>query len=391
MLPDDLTAEQVLGIPTAETRCVADIQTEPLRWLWTKRMPLGKLTIVSGDPGLGKSLVTLAIAAVVSRGGIWPCNEGNAPIGDVVLISAEDDPADTLRPRLEAAGADLQRIHVLDQVSYSDEDGVTRNRPWSFRDTEALDYLLVSKPTCKLVVIDPLSAYLAGADSHKNSDVRSLLAPLAELAARRAVAVLTVSHLNKGAGPAMYRTSGSLAFVAAARAAYAVAKDKDDPGRRLVLPIKCNLSADSSGLAYQIGVAPNGSPVVEWESQVVSITAEEALDADHEKYGGQGERQEAMEWLREYLADGPRSARQVRTAAQDAGLSWITVRRAKDALGIRPTKAGFNGGWEWALPAKMLAKGEDTHPKNVSTFGLVEHLGEREACTADEYRKAKGK
>jgi putative DNA primase/helicase len=389
MLPSELTAEQVLGVAAVETRCLADIEAEALRWLWPGRIPLGKLTVISGDPGLGKSLVTLAIAATVSRGGSWPCEEGVAPLGSVLLVSAEDDPADTLRPRLEAAGADLQRVHILDRVSFLDEEGNPRTRPWSFRDSEALELKFSELPDCKLLVIDPISAYLAGTDSHKNSDVRSLLAPLTEMAARSGVAVLAVSHLNKSAGPAIYRTSGSLAFVAAARAVYAVAKDKENPARRLVLPIKSNLSRDSSGLAYQITEAPNGAPVITWEPETVAITAEDALEVVNGHPADRSEREEAKDWLREYLSNGPRRQPDVRRDSIDAGLSWATVRRARIELGLELTKTGFNGGWEWALPAKMLSNGEDAHPKHVSTFGESEHLGQDKGCTAEQYRRAK--
>ena len=368
---------EVLGSPRAVTRRITDIPTERLAWLWPSRIPLGKVTVFSGDPGLGKSLVTLAIAAAVSCGSCWPCREGTAPLGDVMLVSAEDDPADTIRPRLEAANADLHRIHVLDAVEFVDADGRPQRRPWNFTDMDALGTRLAALPECRLVIVDPLSAYLAGTDSHKNSDVRALLAPLAEMASRQRVAVLCVSHLNKSAGPAMYRTTGSLAFVAAARAVYGVAKDPNNASRRLVVPIKCNLSADSTGLAYKIIANADGTPVIEWESETVTISAEEAFSVpayDDE----QGERREAVEWLTDYLAGGPKSARQVRVAAQENGLAWRTVRRAQVALNIRPAKTRFDGGWEWTLPAKVPTDPEDVHLKNVDTFDEVGHLRQEE-------------
>lgn len=368
---------EVLVSPRAVTRRITDIPAEKLAWLWPSRIPLGKVTVLSGDPGLGKSLVTLDIAASVSRGSCWPCGEGTAPLGDVVLVSAEDDPADTIRPRLEAADADLHRIHVLDAVEFVDADGRPQRRSWKFTDTDALGTRLAALPECRVVIVDPLSAYLAGTDSHKNSDVRALLAPLAEMASRRRVAVLCVSHLNKSAGPAMYRTTGSLAFVAAARAVYGVAKDPNNASRRLVIPIKCNLSADSTGLAYKLIAKADGTPVIEWEPETVTISAEEAFSVpayDDE----QGERREAVEWLTDYLAGGPKSAKQVRVAAQENGLAWRTVRRAQVALNIRPAKTRFDGGWEWALPAKVATDPEDVHLKNVATFDEVGHLRQEE-------------
>lgn len=360
MLPENISADEVLGTPRAVTRCIAEIPAETLAWLWPGRIPLGKLTILSGDPGLGKSLVTLAITTAVSRGAPWPCGEGIAQVADAVLVSAEDDPADTIRPRLEAAGADLSRIHVLDAVEYTDENGVLHRRPWNFTDIEALDARLVElSEESRLLIVDPLSAYLAGIDSHKNSDVRALLAPLAEMAARRRVAVLCVSHLNKSSGPAMYRTSGSLAFVAAARAVYAVAKDQDDPSRRLVLPVKCNLAKDSTGLAYRIG-SPSGVPVVEWEPEPVTISAEEALtiQADGDE---RGEMQGAAEWLRELLAEGPMTRQAVQDECREAGFSWRTVQRAMHSAGVESHRGGFGEPAAWALrsrangsPSKIL-------------------------------------
>jgi putative DNA primase/helicase len=142
-----------------------------------------------------------------------------------------------------------------------------------------LEEVLAAHPACKLVNIDPISAYLDGTDSHTNAAVRGLLAPLAELAAKFKVAIVAVSHLNKGGGQtsAMYRITASLAFVAAARAVYAVIKDKDDEGRRLMLPVKNNLSADRTGLAYRIGTATNGAPRIKWEREPVTVSADEAM------------------------------------------------------------------------------------------------------------------
>lgn len=370
MLPENLTADEVLGTPRVVTRCISEIPAEPLSWLWPGRIPLGKLTILSGDPGLGKSLMTLAVAAAVSRGSRWPCREGIALVADVVLVSAEDDPADTIRPRLEAAGADLGRVHILDAVEYTDENGDLHRRPWNFTDIEALEMRLVALPACRLVIVDPLSAYLAGTDSHKNADVRALLTPLAEMAARRRVTVLCVSHLNKSQGAAMYRTTGSLAFVAAARAVYVVAKDQNDAGRRLVVPIKCNLAKDSTGLAYTIGEI-DGAPVIQWETEPVTITAEEALAVEDNE--GRSQTDEAVDWLRKELATGPAKAADVQKQARLAGISDKSLRRARERLAIHPLKSEFAGGWTWAL-REDAQDTQDAQSQNVGTFEGEGHL-----------------
>ena len=369
------------------TRRLSEITPQRLEWLWRGHFPLGKLSLLSGDPGLGKSLVTLALAATVSRGAPWPIpGDGNAPLGDVLLISAEDDAADTIRPRLEAVGADLHRVHIVDGVPAVDNSGRPYTRTWTLADLPELDAKLAELPECRLLIIDPVSAYLAGTDSHKNADVRSLLAPLTELAGHHRVAIVAVSHLNKSAGPAMYRTTGSLAFVAAARAVYAVTKDKEDPSRRFVLPIKANLAPDNGGLAYCVAVV-DGQPVVEWERAPVVVDVDEAISRD-QTGGDHTERDNAAGWLRDLLADGPMAANEVKAQAKDAGYAWATVRRAKYALGIKPTKTRFGGGWEWIIPPKVLTKDEDAHQKKVSTLGEGEHLGAAFAAHSDHLEPA---
>jgi len=196
---------------------LADVSPEQVEWLWPGRIAVGKLTVLAGNPGLGKSLATLDIAARVSVGKCWPDNRWEQqPIGGVVLLSAEDDLGDTIRPRLDAHGADVTRIVALKSIKGADGAG-DYNRLFDLsRDLEHLRAAIGTVENCRLIVVDPISAYLGKTDSHKNSDVRGVLSPLADLAAETRVAILAVSHLRKGEGAAIYRTMGSLAFVAAA-------------------------------------------------------------------------------------------------------------------------------------------------------------------------------
>lgn len=207
--------------PVIVTRCMADIAPEPIQWLWPSRIALGKVTMLAGDPGLGKSMITVAMAAHVTTGTPWPVDRSECEIGSVIMVSAEDDPADTLRPRLDAAGADVSKVHVLKSVLVLDHEGKSKDRTFNLaRDVEALDNLLRQTPDCRLITIDPISAYLGGTDSHNNADVRALLTPLAAMASKHKVAIFVVTHLNKSTqANVLYRASGSLAFVAAARAA----------------------------------------------------------------------------------------------------------------------------------------------------------------------------
>lgn len=360
---------------------LSDVQPEPIAWLWAGRIALGKLTLIAGDPGLGKSFLLLDTAARVSTGAGWPDRPGERfDPGGVVLLSAEDGVADTIRPRLDAAGADVSRIVALEAVRMIGDHGrPAGQRLFDLsRDIPALEMAIRSVEDCRLVVIDPVTAYLGGVDSHKNAETRWVLAPLSAIAERHRVAMVAVTHLNKsGGGPAIYRAMGSLAFAAAARAAWAVSKDKDDPRRRLLLPIKNNIAPDTGGLAFRIEpLGVDGCPVVEWEPDPVNVSADEALSSDRDS-DERTERDDAAEWLADLLAHGPRAARDVERDARDAGYSISTVRRAKAVLGVVSRKPAFGGPWEWTLPAqdahtpKMLTEDAHTPPS--------EHLGKKQA------------
>ncbi len=359
----------------AVTACFADIQPEPISWLWPGRIALGKLTLIAGDPGLGKSLITAAMAATVSKGFLWPVDKTPSPIGDVMLLSAEDDPADTTRPRLDAAGADCRRIHVLKAVQEVDAEGTPIQHMFSFkRDIAALEELLSTLPDCRLLIIDPVSAYLDGTESHNNSDVRGLLAPLAELAAQYKVAVVLIQHFNKsGGGNAMYRSMGSIAFVAAARAAYIVTKDQNNPSRTLFMPTKNNLAKDSTGLAYSIVSAENDAPVIAWDLQPVAITADEALalpKPDEERTATD----DACDFLQDLLSGGSVKASEVQKEARGAGISEKSLRRAREKLGIKPYRITFTGGWMWGF-AQDAQSSQDAPPQKEGALGEVGHLG----------------
>jgi len=339
---------------------LSDVKPEPLRWLWPNRIPLGKLTLIGGDPGLGKSCVTIDIAARVSTGTSWPDRRDEEnPIGGVVLLSAEDDVADTIRPRLDAAHADSSKIIALQGVEFHDsESGEQLSRAFNLEhDLPALQRAIVQTPDCRLVIIDPLTAYLGKVDSHKNAELRGLLAPLSELAAKYNVAIVGVTHLTKAlGGKAIYRALGSLAFVAASRAFHFVIADRKNPGRRFVLPVKMNLSPDDvGGLAYRMesaSVPVIGSVgVVAWEANPVTERADDLLDAETNGRRGDGERlAEAMEFLRELLADGPVAVDQIEADAKKLKIGWRTLQRAKGKLLIKARKTGFGGGWTWVIP-----------------------------------------
>jgi RecA-family ATPase len=238
---------------------------------------LGTTTICAGNPGDGKSMLSLDIAARVSRGAEWPDDSGSAPIGSVVILAAEDDIATTMRPRLEAAGADLTKIHCVQAVERI--CAVTGKRiPRSVRldfDLDRIVELARKLGDVRLVIIDPISEYLGAVNSHRDAELRGLLSPLSTAAATGHFAVLNILHLNKGNkdGPAMYRAMGSIAFVAQARVAWCHVRDANDPERVLWLPLKNNLHKRVPGLAYKI-VEPGR---IEWQDGAVETTADEAM------------------------------------------------------------------------------------------------------------------
>lgn len=333
--------------------------------------------MIAGNPGLGKSQLTLWLAAVVSTGGAWP-DGGNAPAGDVLLVSAEDDPADTIRPRLEAAGADLARVHILDAMRETSTDGVDRERGCDLsRDVPAIAVALAARPAVKALIVDPVTAFLGGTDGHKTGEVRGLLRPLERLAQDRGIAIVLVSHLNKGgSSEALMRVTGSLAFIAAARAGFLVVADSEQPERRLFLDAKNNIARKADGLVFTVEEAtiPSGwrdgriaTSRIVWTGETATVTADEALAAQATAGEDRSAREEATDWLRDALAHGPRPRRDLERAAQADGLAWKTIQRGAKVLGVTMTRAGFGAGSIWALPAPFRPSDRHLgHPSDVA-------------------------
>ena len=346
---------------------LSDVTPQPVRFLWPGRIALGKLTIIAGNAGLGKSCQTLDLAARVTRGDGFPdCPASTSTPGGVVLLSAEDDLADTVRPRLDAAGAVVSRVLALTTIKRFDPDR-QREVFESFNLATHLPILengIAQVENCRAIFIDPLTAFLGKADSHNDAEVRGLLAPLADLAARHHVAVVGVMHLNKSGGDALARVMGSVGFVAAARAVYAVTKDRDDPSRRLFLPVKNNLGNDATGLAYRLVLGAGGVPRVVWDSTPVAVSADDAIAPLDQHRGPEPEnREEAQSWLVDFLTSRPRPAEECLTEAAHVGITHATLRRAKAAAGVVAEKAGYGGPWTWRLP------GHETPPQTAPAEG----------------------
>ena len=335
---------------------MGDVASESLEWLWPLRIGLGKLTLLVGDPGLGKSFLTVDLAARVSRGAGWPDDRQSfAPQGSVILLNAEDNPSDTIRPRLEAAGADLTRIMTL---CPSDGKGTGIKRQFSLAANMALlRDALAEIGDCRLLVVDPIAAYTGSADMNNNGDMRSLLFPLSELAAEHRVAVVAVSHLIKRhTRKAIHRALGSMAFVAAARSVWCVAEDPDHTRRRLLLPVKSNLTAEAKGLAFRLEMAPRDRTAhVAWDWEPVERSIDEVLEANlyrSIRFQKKLVRETGtVRWLREQLSSGPLSWGELALRATAVEFSQAQLNRAARHLNVIKIKTGFREGWTWKLPA----------------------------------------
>lgn len=338
---------QELGDSASGIVRLSDVDPEAIKWLWPDRIPLGKLTMLDGDPGLLKSTITLDLAARLSRGASMPDGtepEVGRPAG-TVLLTAEDGLADTVRPRLDAAEGDPRRVAVVKHVSTVNGEP----RLPHVEDTPELARAL-DKVEARLLVVDPLMAFLpSDVNSHRDQDVRRALAPLAELADDTGVAVVAIRHLNKSGGNnPKYRGGGSIGLIGAARSGLMVAEDPDAPDtRRILAPTKANLSEPAPSLAYRPLEAKNGAVRVEWEGKS-GHAAHALLEISSEEE--RTKRDEAADVLREELRNGPIAVEELKQLADRLGIGWRTFRRAKKRLGVDHQKRGFDGGWEWELP-----------------------------------------
>jgi putative DNA primase/helicase len=341
--------------------CMADVKPAPIEWLWPNWVAIGKVSVLAGEGGRGKSTILCDLAVRTTISDRWPDGTAASPPGGVIILAAEDDVRDTIAPRLLAAGGDMARIFVIRSV----RDEKQRRRGFNLQaDLERLEAEIRKRGNIRLIIIDPVSSYLGPVDSHKNADVRAVLEPLGEMAARMRVAIICNNHFSKGGGNANSRVIGSVAFVNQARAAFIVTPDEEDKTRMLLIPSKMNIAPIRHGLAYRIeGCLINceGSEIatsrIMYESTPVMISSDQALAA-LSCNENKSDKSEAMKFLKEMLKDGPVAAKDVKKEASEAGISTKSLRSAREALGIKPEKSGFEGGWVWKLP-KMPSKAED--------------------------------
>jgi hypothetical protein len=311
-----------------------ELEPTPLRWLWPGYLPLGKLTLIDGDPGQGKSLMSLDLAARVTRGDKWPdSTPGGDPAG-VVLVGCEDDLNNTVLPRLAALGADLTRIAAFQG---HEVDGKLVGLPSFPRDAEALGRL-VEKHAARLVVMDPLMAFIDPMFSTINDQaIRQALLPLMQMAEETGCNLSAIRHLNKtGAGRAMYRGSGSIGIVGCSRCAYLVGRSPDDPSVRVLACLKTNVGELPPSLGFRV-FAGTGLQV-DWLG-AVDYAADDLLAVPGKKTTAQDR---AAAFLQVQLADGPVEFQILLARAKSAGLSERTLFRAKKVVAARSFEEGSN-------------------------------------------------
>lgn len=301
------------------------VSPRKVTWVWPGYFPAGKLSTVEGDPGGGKSTLTIDLVARWSTGAAMPDGVAHPGPYGCLMISAEDDPEDTVVPRLVAAGADLRRVHLL-------SSGAVPELPFNLgTDMDALDKT-IENLGIGIVVLDPLSSFLPDdADSHSDHKIRRALYPLHLLARRRNVAVLAVRHLSKSATKAIHAGNGSIGIIAAARAAFMVGISPDDPGLRILAPVKCNLSPPPAALRYRIQIDPlHDVGRVVWDGPV-ETSAQDVLDGEK----GQDERlvrDDAREFLTELCAQTPLTWRDIAAQGKQDGYAEITLRRVRNSV-----------------------------------------------------------
>jgi hypothetical protein len=321
----------------------SDVRPRTAAWLWRYWLPLGKLAILDGDPGLGKSTLLFDLAARVSSNGVMPDGSAGAS-GNVIILNAEDDPAETIQPRLAAAGANPERVFHLGEI-----DTGNRRRQVQIPDDAPLIGRLIAQQDARLLIIDPLLAFLAGADANCDQHIRRVLQQISTLAQQHGCAVICVRHLNKGASPkAVYRGAGSIGMIGHARTGLLVAQDPDDDEQRILAVSKCNLGVKPASLRFALEDHEGASRIV-WRG-TAPYQANHLVE--HPPSADQLQRRHAeracQDFIRRMLASYAMPISSVKAECRDAGFSMRTTERAAHNLRLVWTrKYEMN---MWSLP-----------------------------------------
>lgn len=307
---------------------MSDVETQTVQWLWHPYIPYGKITIIQGDPGEGKTHLVLAITARLTKGEALPNINAMPPVS-VIYQTAEDGLADTIKSRLELVEADCDRVLVIDESS----DAL------SMGDDRILEAIRLTD--AKLLILDPLQAYLgANVDMHRANEIRPVFHKLGQIAEDTGCAVVIIGHMNKGGGKSSYRGLGSIDITAAARSVLVVGKSPQDPNIRIMAHSKSNLAPAGDSIAFSLGDRFRFLGTS-------SITVDELLGLEAVKRSAIDE---AKAFLLRTLADGKQESKLVLEVAKEQGLSERTLKTAKEALGVKATKVGDK--WYSELPCQ---------------------------------------
>lgn len=385
-------SQPIAPLPMVQLTCANEIKPKPIDWLWDGWLARGKLEVLSGIAGTGKTTLAISLAATVSIGGKFPDGK-RSPIGSVLIWSGEDSAKDTLVPRFMAAGADLSKIHFIGDVKHGDQ---MRSFDPAI-DIAALNNAAAKIDNISLLIVDPIVNAVAG-DSHKNGEVRRALQPLVEFGEKLNCAVLGVTHFSKGTGgkEPLERVTGSLAFGALPRIVLATGKiTEDETSRRIFCRAKSNIGKDDGGFEYSLnqkeidGYPGLFSSYILWGDSVEGSARDLLAEPDNRETGDDNNSalEDAKNFLLKLLKDGSLLQKQIEVDARGAGHSWGTVRRAKDALSIKAEK--IIDGWHWKLASNMSKEVQDAQHAHINyvsalnTLPKIDHLRENLTAPTD--------
>lgn len=321
---------------------LSEIESRSVDWLWQNYFPLGRLSMLSGDPNDGKTFFALDMAARISKGTVWPDGSKISEPGEVLYLSIEDQAADTLRPRIDSLGGDPSKIKILkpdveDFLSFAEKDGL-----------KTLESIIKEMANIRLAVIDPMLDFSGQVNPNSPEQVRTLLSPLSKIAEKYEILILLIGHLNKAQSmSALYRTGGSTgAWLGKCRAAFMIFRDQEDKAKRYFAPLKSNLApADPGRWSFRI---------IEGRLEFEKVTEDLEIDdyINPQLRMEAREASHAVNWLRETLRNGPKDSKEIRAAAEEIGIAQNTLYRAMRKLNVVNHAEGF-GKFKtsiWALP-----------------------------------------
>lgn len=313
---------------------LSGVEPQAVSWLWPNFIPLARATMISGDPNVGKTWLALDIAARLSKGLTWPDGSPGPEPANVLYLTVEDNPHDTIRPRIDSLGGDPSKIAIInpgyeDFISFAEHDGIKK-----------LEDEILKIGNVRLVVLDPVIDFSGEINPNAAEQVRAFLTPLIHLAEKLNFALVLIAHLNKAQSQsAIYRTGGSTsAWLGKCRAAFMIFRDSEEKKKRYVSAIKSNLAPDDPP---QLSFIPNNGRLI-FEKVVEEVDVDEHLNPQFR--GRDGEKEEssfAVSWLKDALKNGPVDAKEIKQAAREGGISERSLNRAGHKLNVTMKAEGY--------------------------------------------------